>query len=46
MLKFFLTSIVCCVSVYVLAQPHQATPNKSLISTEVLPNNQVVDQHV
>lgn len=41
MLKSFLTSVICFASAFVLAQSNPANPNETLISTEVLPNNQV-----
>jgi enterochelin esterase family protein len=34
-----IVSFLCCLSVYIMAQ--QPNPNSSLISTEVLPGNQV-----
>lgn len=38
-MKKLIVSLLCCLSVYTMAQ--QANPNRSLISPEVLPGNQV-----
>ena len=40
-MKKLIVGLLCCLSIYAVAQRRQPTANDSLISTEVLPGNKV-----